>query len=90
MQEHIKTVPFYMTVHVTAFIISDGNTRLQQTIFVLNYIKNIESWSSSQHQLLSRPSSANFGYKLPVAGILSINVLIVNKRIKTGETEILL
>lgn len=48
-------------------------------IFVLNYIKSIESWSSSQHQLLSRPSSANFDYKLPVDGILSINVLFVNK-----------
>lgn len=28
---------------------------------------------------MSRPSSANFDYKLPVAGMLSINVLIVNK-----------
>lgn len=67
-----------MTVNVIAFIISDENTQVQQTIFILNYIKSIESWSSSRHQLLSRPSSASFDYKLPVAGILSINVLIVN------------
>lgn len=69
-----------MTVHVTAFIYSDENTRVQHLCPQLAYnIKSIESWSSGQHQLLSRPSSANSDYKLPVAGILSINVLFVNK-----------